>query len=418
MERTKLQTVRRQRRKKRKNRMRRPRLIDPGHSSIESEMALIGVDPAGIGIMEGKSRHHVIRLDDVDLRAALIMKQNMLSLGGDAALSRSAAGLRVETTPVLLMGTSRQLRDLVSKLGGQPFRLSELSRSIAELLDTIGRQVRYLIGKKDVLTGGRKTVVGILNVTPDSFSDGGAYKDKDSAVARGIEMSQQGAHIIDVGGESTRPGAAPVDVKEELERVIPVIRGLAASGVKHISVDTTRSEVAAKAMEEGASVINDISAMTFDPEMLPVAVGTGASVILMHTRGRPENMQNDLVYNDLMGEVCSSLEKALDLAVDAGIPVEKICLDPGIGFGKSLGQNLELIARIGELRSMGTCTMAGVSRKSFIGALTGAEVPERMPGSISAAVAAALKGADMVRVHDVAETVQAMAVVEGIEGTK
>lgn len=398
--------------------MRRPRLIDPGHSAVTSEMALIGVDPVGIGIMEGKSRHHVIRLDDVDLRAALILKQDMLSLGGDAALNRSAAGLRVKTTPVLLMGTSRQLRDLVSKLGGQPFRLSELSRSIEKLLDTIGKDVSFFVGEQDILAGGRKAVVGILNVTPDSFSDGGVYSDINTAVARGIEMSKQGAHMIDVGGESTRPGAAPVGVKEELERVIPVISGLADKGMSNISVDTTRSEVAAKAMEEGASVINDISAMTFDPEMLSVAAGTGASVILMHTRGRPESMQDDLVYGDLMGEVCGSLEKALDLAVDAGIPVEKICLDPGIGFGKSLEQNLQLIARIGELRSLGACTMAGTSRKSFIGALTGAEVEKRMPGSISTAVAAALKGADMVRVHDVFETVQAMAMVEGIEGTK
>ena len=402
---------------KRKSRMRRPRLIDPGHSAISSEMALIGVDPAGIGIMEGKSRHHVIRLDDVDLRAALILKQDMLSLGGDAALSRSAAGLRIKTTPVLLMGTSRQLRALVFKLKDQPFRLSELSRSIEELIDTIGKDVSFFIGKQDILTGGRKAVVGILNVTPDSFSDGGVYSDKNTAVARGIEMSQQGAHIIDVGGESTRPGAKPVAAGEEMERVIPVISDLAASGVSNISVDTTRSEVAAKAMEVGASIINDISAMTFDPEMLPVAAGTGASVILMHTRGRPEHMQKDLVYDDLMGEVCGNLEKALDLALDAGIPMEKICLDPGIGFGKSLEQNLELIARIGEIRSLGACTMAGASRKSFIGTLTKAEVDKRVPGSISAAVAAALKGADMVRVHDVAETVQAMAVVEGIEGT-
>lgn len=400
-----------------KTRMRRPRLIDPGHSGIRSEMALIGVDPAGIGIMESKSRHHVIRLDDVDLRAALILKQDMLSLGGEAALSRNAAGLRIKSTPVLLMGTPRQLRELVSKMGGQPFRLPELSRSIEELLDTLGKDTRYFIGKQDILSGGKKAVVGILNITPDSFSDGGAYSDRDAAVARGVEMSQQGAHIIDVGGESTRPGAAPVSAKEQMERVIPVIRDLAASGVGPISVDTTRSEVAAKAVEEGASVINDISAMTFDPEMLRVASGSGASVILMHTRGRPESMQDDLVYDDLMGEVCTSLEKALDLAVAAGIPVEKICLDPGIGFGKSLEQNLELISRIGEVSSLGACTMAGASRKSFIGGLTGADVDKRMPGSISAAVAAALKGADMVRVHDVAETVQALAVVEGIEGT-
>lgn len=397
--------------------MRRPRLIDPGSSGIRKDMAQIGVDPGGIDIMEGKSRHHIIRLDDVDLRAALILKQDMLSLGGEAALNREAASLKTDNTPVLLMGTARQLRYLVSKLRGQPFSLSELSQSIEELLDTIGKNARFVVGKLDLLAGGKKAVVGILNVTPDSFSDGGRFTHRETAVARGIEMSAQGADIIDVGGESTRPGARPVDTGDELEKVIPVIRDLVSEGVRNISVDTTKSEVAEKAMLEGASIINDISGMTFDPDMLRVAAASEASVVLMHTRGRPENMQDDLFYEDLMGEVCTGLENSLDLALDAGIPVERICLDPGIGFGKSLEQNLELISKIREIRSLGTSVMVGPSRKSFIGKMTGAEVENRMPGSISAAVAAVLKGADMVRVHDVAETVQAMAVVSGMEGS-
>lgn len=396
--------------------MRRPRLIDPGPSRIRNEMVLMGVDPVGIDIMEGKSRHHLIRLDDVDLRAALILKQDMLSLGGEAALSREAAGLDIRKTPVLLMGTVRQMRGLVSKLGGQPFKLADLSHSIAELLDTIDNGSRYVVRGQDLLSGGRKAVVGVLNVTDDSFSDGGKYVGRESAVARGIEMTTQGADIIDVGGESTRPGARPVSVTEEMEKVIPVIRDLIAEGVKLVSVDTTKSEVAEKAIGEGASIVNDISGMTFDPEMLHVAAASEASVILMHTRGRPDTMQDDLVYDDLMGEICSSLEGAMDLAVSEGIPTEKICLDPGIGFGKSLEQNLEVISRIGELRSLGAAVMVGASRKSFIGGLTGAEVGHRMPGSVGAAVAAALNGADMVRVHDVAETVQAMAVVNGMKG--
>jgi len=396
--------------------MRRPRLIEPGSSGIRSEMASMGVDPVGIDIMEGKSRHHLIRLDDVDLRAALILKQDMLSLGGEAALCREAAGLAIRKTPVLLMGTTRQMRGLVSKLGEQPFKLADLSRSIEELLDNIDNGSRYVVRGQDLLSGGRKAVVGILNVTEDSFSDGGKYAERESAVARGIEMAAQGADIIDVGGESTRPGARPVSAKEEMENVIPVIRDLVAEGVNSISVDTTRSEVAEKAIQEGACILNDISGMTFDPRMLHVAAASEASVILMHTRGRSETMQDDLVYDDLMGEVCSYLEGAMDLAMGEGIPAERICLDPGIGFGKSIEQNLELISRIGELRSLGAAVMVGASRKSFIGRLTGADVEHRMPGSISAAVAAAMKGADMVRVHDIVETVQAMAVVSGMEG--
>jgi dihydropteroate synthase len=336
----------------------------------------------------------------------------MLSLGGEAALCREAAGLDIRQTPVLLMGTTRQMRGLVSKLGEQPFKLADLSRSIEELLDTIENGSRYVVKGQDLLSGGRKAVVGILNVTEDSFSDGGNYAERKSAVARGIEMAAQGADIIDVGGESTRPGARRVSVKEEMKKVIPVIRDLVAEGVNNISVDTTRSEVAEKAIQEGACILNDI----FDPRMLNVAAASEASVILMHTRGHPETMQDDLVYDDLMGEVCSYLEGALDLAMGEGIPAERICLDPGIGFGKSVEQNLELISRIGEIRSLGAAVMVGASRKSFIGRLTGADVENRMPGSIGAAVAAALKGADMVRVHDIAETVQAMAVVSGMDG--
>jgi dihydropteroate synthase len=395
--------------------MRRPRLIDPGSSGIRREMALMGVDPLGIDIMEGKSRHHLIRLDDVDLRAALILKQDLLSLGGEAALRREAAGLDVKKTPVLLMGTTRQMRGLVSKLGGQPFKLADLARSIEGLLDTIDIDRQYVVRGHNLLAGGKKVVVGILNVTEDSFSDGGKYAERKTAVVRGVEMAAQGANIIDVGGESTRPGAKSVNAKDELEKVIPVIRDLVAEGVKFISVDTTKSEVAEKALQEGASIVNDISGMTFDPEMVHIAAAFEASVILMHTRGRPENMQDDTIYDDLMGEVCSCLEGAMDLAMNEGIPAEKICLDPGIGFGKSLEQNLELISRIGEVRSLGAAVMAGASRKSFIGELTGTDVGNRMPGSLGAAVVAALQGADMVRVHDVAETVQAMAVVSGMK---
>ena len=395
--------------------MRRPRLIEAGTTGIRDEMALIGVDPVGIDIMEGKSAHHIIRLDKVDLRAALILKQSMLSLGGDAALTRNAAGLKIDTTPVILMGTLKQLRGLVSRLGGQPFGLSDLPKPIGDLLDTINVRPKFVVGGKNLIPGREKLVVGILNVTGDSFYDGGKYFDSDAAVARGLEMARQGADIIDVGGESTRPGAAPVDQPEELGRVLPVIAGLAEAGVRHISVDTTKSAVAEEAVKAGAGIINDISGMNFDAGMLDVAVSTGAALILMHTRGRPQTMQDDLQYADLMGEVCASLEDSMDAALKAGIPSERICLDPGIGFGKSLSQNLELITRVREIKSFGVPVMIGASRKSFIGGLTGADVSERKSGSIAAAVAAALKGADLIRVHDVAETVQAMSVVSGLE---
>jgi dihydropteroate synthase len=411
--------------------MRRPRIISTGISGIRDEMSLIGVDPVGIGIMEGKSRHLLIRMDEVDLRAALILKQNILSIGGEAALRREAAGLTVQSTPVLLMGTVLQLRRLSDKLKSQPFGLSELGANLARLIHRVDEETRFLVGKRDLLESRQTAIMGILNVTPDSFSDGGQFLDLDKAVARGLEMKAQGADIIDVGGESTRPGSRSVELEEELGRVIPVIEALALEGVEAISVDTTRADVALKGLEVGASVVNDISAMTFDPDMLSAVCSAGASVILMHTRGKPERMQEELEYTDLLGEIALYLGNAIDRAVEAGIPQEKICIDPGIGFGKSPEQNLELIGRIAELKSHGTAVMLGASRKSFIGAVspvadfTGEQhqgkdqvgknpAHHSLPGSLAAVTAAVLKGVDLVRVHDVCETVQAVSIANGI----
>lgn len=389
-------------------------------------MALIGVDPMGIGIMEGKSRHLLVRLDDVDLRAALILKQNILSIGGDAALRREAAGLTVESTPVLLMGTVTQLRRLSEKLKSQPFGLSELGKKLAQLIHGIDEGARFQVGEKDLLESGKTAVMGILNVTPDSFSDGGQYFQLDSAIARGLEMSSHGADIIDVGGESTRPGSRSVGEEEELRRVIPVIKALSKESVSEISIDTTRSKVAREALQAGATIVNDISAMSFDTEMLPVVSSEGASVVLMHTRGKPEHMQDNPEYGDLAGEIYGYLGNAVDRALEEGIPQDKICIDPGIGFGKSPEQNLELIGRIAELRSIGTAVMLGASRKSFIEAVSptaeeqqdeiggGQQVHARLPGSIAAVTAAVLKGVDIVRVHDVRETVQAVEIAAGI----
>jgi dihydropteroate synthase len=419
--------------------MRRPRIISTGITGIRDEMSLIGVDPVGIGIMEGKSRHLLIRMDEVDLRAALMLKQNILSIGGEAALRREAAGLTVQSTPVLLMGTVIQLRRLSEKLKSQPFGLSELGANLARLIHRVDEETRFLVGKHNLLESRQTAIMGILNVTPDSFSDGGQFLDLDKAVARGLEMMAQGADIIDVGGESTKPGSRSVELDEELDRVIPVIETLAQEGVKQISVDTTRAVVARKALEAGATVVNDISAMSFDPEMMSVVHGAEASVILMHTSGRPDKMQEKLGYTDLLGEIALYLANAIDRSLEAGILREKICIDPGIGFGKSPEQNLELIGRIAELKSYGTAVMLGASRKSFISAVASvaavSETPggqqqgqeqagsnpadhnpavSRLAGSLAAVTAAVLKGVDLVRVHDVKETAQAVSIANGI----
>jgi len=377
-------------------------------------MARMDVDPGGIDIMEGKSRHLLIRFDDMDLRAALILKQDMLSLGGEAALSRHAAGLSVDTTPVILMGTAKQLSRLAEKLGDQPFGLDEIGKSLEILLrgNSLGRS--FVVGDRDLLADNDVLIVGVLNVTEDSFSDGGSFLETGTAVQRGMDMLSEGADIIDVGGESTRPGSGSIPAELEASRVIPVIQDLAKAGVRYISIDTTKADVAVAALEAGATIVNDISGMTFDPEMPQVAADARASVFLMHTRGSPETMQEQIEYEDLMGEVYNYLDQAVNRATGSGIARERICVDPGIGFGKTTDQNIELIGRVGELRSLGTAVMVGASRKSFIGNILGLDVHERLEGSLAAAAASVMCGADIVRVHDVAETLKTVRIAQRV----
>ncbi|MFV1957254.1 MAG: dihydropteroate synthase, partial [bacterium] len=392
----------------------RPRILKLTPTAIRNEMARMDVDPGGIDIMEGKSCHLLIRLDDVDLRAALILKQDMLSLGGEAALSRHAAGLSVGVTPVILMGTANQFSRLREKLDIQPFGLDEIGNSLEILLRENSQERSFVVGDRDLLADNDILIVGVLNVTEDSFFDGGSFLEKETAVQRGMDMLSEGADIIDVGGESTRPGSRGIPAEQEASRVIPVIQDLAKAGVQFISVDTTKADVAMAALDAGATIVNDISGMTFDPEMPQVAADSGASVFLVHTRGSPETMQEQIEYEDLMGEVYNCLDQAVNRATGSGIIKERICVDPGIGFGKTTEQNIELIGRVGELRSLGTAVMVGASRKSFIGNILGLDVHERLEGSLAAAVASVMCGADMVRVHDVAETLKTVRIAKRV----
>lgn len=270
-------------------------------------------------------------------------------------------------------------------------------------------------GPRGLKVGGRPLVMGVLNVTPDSFYDGGSWGDPAAAVERGLQMLADGADIVDVGGESTRPGSRPVAPVEELERVMPVIGELHRRAPESlISVDTNKAEVADAALEAGAAVVNDISGLTFDPSLADVAAGRGAGLVLMHIQNRPADMQRDPAYADVVEEVASFLADALSRAVAAGVREERIALDPGIGFGKTLAHNLALINRLDRLHRLGRPVLVGLSRKSFIGALLGNEPGERLAGSLGAAVAAAARGAHVLRVHDVKETVQALGVAEAI----
>ena len=255
--------------------------------------------------------------------------------------------------------------------------------------------------------------MGILNVTPDSFSDGGMHADADSAVEHGRKMLRDGADIIDVGGESSRPGAEPVSAEEEMRRIIPVIRALAADGAT-ISVDTYKSRVAREAIAAGATIINDITAMTGDPQMAEVAAESKAGVVLMHMQGTPRTMQIAPAYTDVVEEVATWLEQRIKYAVERGIRAEAIALDPGIGFGKTVEHNLSLLAGLRRFAAIGRPVVIGVSRKSFLGRLTGQPVERRTAASVAAAVMAIANGADILRVHDVEETRDAVRVATAI----
>ena len=255
------------------------------------------------------------------------------------------------------------------------------------------------------------TLMGVVNVTPDSFSDGGHYLDADAAVAHGLELEAEGAQILDVGGESTRPGAAPVSAEEELRRVLPVIEGLVAAGARaQISIDTSKAMVAAAALDAGATFVNDVTALRGDPAMAELVGASGADCCLMHMLGEPRTMQRDPRYGDVVGEVRAFLEERLAFAVAAGIDEQRIMLDPGIGFGKTVAHNLELLARLEELVAIGRPVIVGPSRKAFLGRLTGRPVDQRLAGTIAACVVAYAHGARVFRVHDVAPVADALVV--------
>ena len=259
-------------------------------------------------------------------------------------------------------------------------------------------------------------IMGVLNVTPDSFSDGGKFVDVDSAVAAGIEMARQGASVIDVGGESTRPGAEPVDIPVEIERVVPVIEGLKSAGVKEISIDSRHAEVISAAVAAGATIINDVSALTYDPASLQVAAESGVPVILMHAQGDPQSMQKSPAYDDVLLDVFDYLQSRVEACEQAGIIRSQMMVDPGIGFGKTVDHNLALLGGLSLFHGLGCPVLLGASRKSFIGRLDNdADVNQRLPGSLAAAAAGLAQGAQMLRVHDVSEMRQFQAIWGAID---
>lgn len=377
-------------------------LVIPSREAAVRELQRIGVDPAGVAAMDAKMRTRCIRLSRLQCRQANILKQEMLSLGGDAAVARGTVACSIEATDVILIGTDKQLARLCRKLRRQPFGLPGLADDLTTLLERADITPAVWATARREIPLTRPLIMGILNVTPDSFSDGAAYLEPARALDRALEMLDEGADIIDIGGESTRPGAAAVPAGEEAARIIPVIGELARRSDCVISVDTWKSSVARQALAAGAEIINDISGLTFDGGMSEEVSRGGAGVVLMHTRGTPRTMQRDTVYDDLMEEIGRGLAGSLESALAAGIRRTAIALDPGIGFGKDLRGNLEILRRLGELTSFGLPLLVGSSRKSFIGAITGREPGDRLHGTAATVALAVAGGASILRVHDVA----------------
>lgn len=273
--------------------------------------------------------------------------------------------------------------------------------------------MRMSIGAR-LFEGPGPFLVGVVNVTPDSFSDGGRFLAPDAAAAQALRLAEEGADLVDLGGESTRPGAAPVPADEEIRRVVPVIERLRARRFPvPISVDTSKGAVARAALAAGADLVNDVAGLA-DSELARAVAEAGAPVVLMHMRGTPADMQSRAVYADVAAEVAAELEAALARAAAAGIPRAQTILDPGIGFAKTAEQSVELLARVGELRRLGRPLLVGPSRKSFIGKLTGAPAGERMPGTLAAVTACVLAGVELLRVHDVAACRQAALVAAAL----
>jgi dihydropteroate synthase len=372
----------------------------------------IGSSPPGVGFMIPKAVFKCIKLKNLPNRAANIVKQEMLAKGGEAAVAKEAL-IDAGRSDVLLLGTLKQYRLLNAKLRLQPFGLKAVAGEIETILANleIKRWELPLLHGRNLVLGPRTLIMGILNVTPDSFADGGRFFDAERAVEHALQMVAEGADIIDVGGASSRPDSAMVDEGEELRRVLAVIPHLAEHGLT-IAVDTFRARVAERALEAGAHLINNIGGFVMDPELLPVLVKWQAPVVLMHNRLQ---IKTDCDYTDLVADICLDLRSSLAQAEDAGLGAERIIIDPGLGFGKTPAQNLLLLQRLQDFRSLGRPILVGASRKSFIGhTLELASPADRLEGSLAAAVLAINNGAALVRVHDVKETSRAARLTDAV----
>jgi len=401
------------------------RILQPNnHKELKKLMQDIKVDPYGIKIMLPKAVNHLVRINSLSCIAANILKQEMLSSGGDVAVARDALTGKVKKTDCLLMATLSQFNRLTEKLNRQPFGLDRLAHDLSLAFVNYQKEDFNLnLGRyKLALRQGRTYIMGIVNLTPDSFSQDGLYRTAYSVQRTAYiidyvkKMVDDGADIIDIGAESTRPGAEPISLKEELGRAIPIIKKIARKINVPVSIDTCKPEVARQALDCGAVMVNDITGL--NNKMAKIVSKYKAGIVLMHMQGNPRTMQDKPVYKSLMDELIEYLDKAISEAVSWGIDREKIIVDPGIGFGKTLEHNLEILKKLREFKILGRPMLVGPSRKSFLGKILNAGPGERIFGTVSSCVLAAKNGANIIRAHDVKAVKQAIRVLNTINNVK
>lgn len=379
-----------------------------------AEMEAIGVDPVATGWLADRASFRPVRLEAVDGRAAALLKQQMLALGADCAVHRAVAGFDSEPRPVVLLGDLRTYQRLAARLERQPFGLPELAREVLAAVEASDRPRRELdCAGRSLPLGERTLVMGIINLTPDSFSGDGLGAEVEAAVEQARGFVDAGAEILDVGGESTRPESEPVGVDEELDRVLPVIESLAEEFEAVISIDTSKPQVAEMAVAAGAGMVNDVTGLRSE-QMIDCVERSGAAACVMHMKGTPREMQQDPTYEEMMSEVYGFLADRVEAAVQAGIGRERLVVDPGFGFGKTVNHNLELLRRLREFRSLGAGVMIGTSRKSTIGTVLDRPVEGRLMGTAATCAVAIANGADIIRVHDVAEMMEVARMTDAI----
>jgi len=375
-------------------------------SDIKYEIAKIGVEKECIDSLSMKGTFLVFKITELSAASCNIIKQTALSAGTDAAVHRNVITGSIKKSSLILFGSLKEIERVAEKLRGQPFGLDIISEKLFGYVNGSKKNKCFLAKRHTFEIGGSVYTMGVLNVTPDSFSDGGQFAELDSAVSRALEMVQEGADIIDIGGESSRPGSDPISQEKELNRVLPIIEQLREQSDIPISIDTYKSAIAVAALDSGADIINDISGLQFDENMIAVVRERKAGLIIMHMKGSPKHMQENPHYEDVIQEIYDFLKERTHYAINNGIEKEYIAIDPGIGFGKRLIDNYDILDRFHEFTSLGYPLLIGASRKSFIGTTLDVPVNERLEGSLASLALAIEGGVAIVRVHDVKETVR------------